>query len=91
VLPTPIHGQGDEVKRPARTDAVARSGGVALEADGDFVGLANFGGGRRRPPNTSKGRVDDPDECIAVEEGFAPDRIEIGERLGGDGFLNGFP
>ena len=36
---------------------------------------------------TSQGQVDDLDELIAVDNAFAPRRVEIGERLFRDGLV----
>ena len=38
----------------------------------------------------SEYQVDDLDELVTVDDAFAPDRVEIGERLFGDSFLCGF-
>ena len=38
----------------------------------------------------SERQIDDLDELVAVDDAFAPDGVEIGERLFRDGFLGGF-
>jgi hypothetical protein len=38
----------------------------------------------------SERQIDDLDELVAVDDAFAPDGVEIGERLFRDGFLRGF-
>jgi hypothetical protein len=37
----------------------------------------------------SKRQINDLDELVAIDDAFAPDRVEIGERLFCDGFLGG--
>jgi hypothetical protein len=38
----------------------------------------------------SERQIDDLDKLVAVDYSFAPDGVEIGERLFRDGFLGGF-
>ena len=38
----------------------------------------------------SQRQIDDLDELVAVDDTFAPDGLEIGERLFRDSFLGGF-
>src|SRR6266849_3102799 len=42
------------------------------------------------PEGDSEREIDDLDELVGVEDAFAPDGVEIGERLFRDGFLDGF-
>src|SRR5260370_39917108 len=42
------------------------------------------------PEGDSEREIDDLDELVGVEDAFAPDGVEIGERFFRDGFLGGF-
>src|SRR6202521_4324535 len=41
-------------------------------------------------PGDSERQIDDLDPLVRVDDAFAPDRVEIGERLFRNGFLGGF-
>jgi hypothetical protein len=36
-------------------------------------------------------RVNDVDECVAAQDPFAPDRIKVGKRFGGNGLFERLP
>src|SRR6266478_9238027 len=42
------------------------------------------------PEEDSEREIDDLDELVGVEDAFAPDGVEIGERLFRGGFVGGF-
>src|SRR5712672_3785798 len=45
---------------------------------------------RKYSAGDSERQIDDLDELVAVDDAFAPDGFEIGERLFRDGFQGGF-